>query len=271
MKFALNGVTIQPAPLLEKIRVAGEAGYDGIELHVHELLDWLVDGGRLEDVNEALEREGLVVPCMLGFRNWGDLQGQDYRIHLFEARRRMRLCGRVGCPRLVCSTPMYQADWSGLHERFRDLLEMGMEEGVQPVFEFIGHYASVRTFHDALTVLERTGRADAAMCLDAFHFWNGGSAWKDLTQANVSRVAHVHLDDATREKAAGEQEDQDRVMVGDGQIDLRRFVDLLCEGGYGGWYSLELFDRRLWKASPEEVAETGLKRMKALFPTAGEA
>ena len=45
MKLALNTVTIQPAPLFDKIVATSKAGFEGIEFHVHEIYDYLVDGG----------------------------------------------------------------------------------------------------------------------------------------------------------------------------------------------------------------------------------
>ena len=43
MKLALNTVTIQPAPLFDKIVATSKAGFEGIEFHVYEILDYLVD------------------------------------------------------------------------------------------------------------------------------------------------------------------------------------------------------------------------------------
>jgi sugar phosphate isomerase/epimerase len=158
MRLALNTVTIQPAPLFTKIDAVAQAGFTGIEFHVYEIYDHLIDGGSLSDVQKKLSDSGLEIPSMLGFRNWGDLQHHDYQLHLFEARRRLRLCANLGCPYLVCSTPMYDPDWSHLHERYQDLLDIGREEGCSPAFEFIGHYASIKNLKDAQTMLDRADR-----------------------------------------------------------------------------------------------------------------
>lgn len=265
MKLALNTVTIQPASLFDKIRAVSEAGFEGIEFHVYEIFEHLIDGGSLADIRSALSDAGLETPSMLGFRNWGDLQGHDYQLHLFEARRRLRLCANLGCPHLVCSTPMYQSDTSHLHERYADLLAIGREEGCTPAFEFIGHYASITNLPGARAMIEKTGRPDAALCLDSFHLWNGGSTVADLRALPGERIAHFHINDAGPEKPAGKQEDSDRVMPGDGQIDLPAMLAALRETGYDKWLSLELFDKTLWTKEPLEVAKLGHERLRALI------
>ena len=45
MKYCLNTSTIKPQALLDKIRLAGEAGYDGIELWLNDVLEHVARGG----------------------------------------------------------------------------------------------------------------------------------------------------------------------------------------------------------------------------------
>jgi 2-keto-myo-inositol isomerase len=289
MQLALNTVTIQPAPLFTKIDAVARAGFDGIEFHVYEIYDYLVDGGALGDIQKKLSDSGLEVPCMLGFRNWGDLQHHDYQLHLFEARRRLRLCANLGCPYLVCSTPMYQSDWSHLHDRYQDLLDIGREEGCTPAFEFIGHYASIKTLKDALTMLDRADRgaipvpesapsllrpsatqettgSSGALVLDFFHFWNGGSTLDDLRALPLDRLAHVHIDDADPAIPAGQQDDSHRTLPGRGPIPLHDYLGILKEKGYPGYLSLELFDRTLQNQDPYLTAQQAYDSLLPYLP-----
>ena len=45
MKFCLNTSTIKPQPLIHKIELAGQAGYDGIELWVNDIYEHIGRGG----------------------------------------------------------------------------------------------------------------------------------------------------------------------------------------------------------------------------------
>ena len=57
MKFCLNTSTIKPQPLLRKIELAGQAGYDGIELWINDLYEFIGRGGEVRDVEKAVRRE----------------------------------------------------------------------------------------------------------------------------------------------------------------------------------------------------------------------
>ena len=50
MKLSLNSSTIKTTPLLDKIRVAGEAGYEGIELWAVEIYEHIGRGGEVSDL-----------------------------------------------------------------------------------------------------------------------------------------------------------------------------------------------------------------------------
>ena len=106
---------------------------------------------------------------------------------------------------------------------------------------------------------------DATLILDAFHNWNSGSTEDDLRAIPLERISHYHIDDAASNKASGTQTDPDRVMPGDGQIDLQAEIKVLRESGYDGTVGLELFNADWWAEDPAYTLKTGLERMKTLF------
>ena len=109
MRLSLNSSTIKTTPLLDKIRVAGDAGYKGIELWAVELYEHVGRGGEISDVEKALADQGLEVPCFIAVRNWGESSGWEYKLAMDEARRRFELAARPGFPLMVCTPPMERA------------------------------------------------------------------------------------------------------------------------------------------------------------------
>ena len=101
--------------------------------------------------------------------------------------------------------------------------------------------------------------------MDAFHNWNSFSTLEELREIPVSKISHYHIDDADPTIPAGEQKDPDRVMPGDGQIDLNSEIKVLQEIGYQGTVSLELFNQYWWEQKPEETLKIGLERMRRLL------
>ena len=269
MRLSLNASTIKPTPLLEKIRVAGEAGYHGIELWAVELYEHVGRGGEISDVEKALADHGLVVPCFIAVRNWGETSGWEYKLAMDEARRRFELAARVGAPLMVCTPPMERPGTEGLARGYRDLLQIGRETGVRAVLEYISFFASLNHVADTVAVLDECGDPDACLILDAFHNWNQRTTFDDLRALAPERIAHYHLDDAAPGIPSGSQKDPDRVMIGDGVIDLRTEMAILREKGYDRWLSLELFNAEWWAKDPMETARVGLDRMRELCAETG--
>ena len=70
--FCLNTSTIMPQPLMDKIRLVGEAGFKGIELWINDIYDFIGRGGEVRDIEMALADQGLIVPSVIAIRQWGE-------------------------------------------------------------------------------------------------------------------------------------------------------------------------------------------------------
>ena len=93
----------------------------------------------------------------------------------------------------------------------------------------------------------------------------GAPGLDDLRAIPVARISHYHIDDARRDKPALQQTDPDRVMPGDGAIDLAAEIEVLRDKGYDGTVSLELFNRELWERDPAEVVRLGIERLREII------
>lgn len=261
----LNTSTIRPQPLLEKIRLTAEAGYRGVELWINDVYEYIGRGGEVRDVEKALADYGLIVPCTIAMRAWAEASEEEYPILLDEARRRMELAHRLGAPYLVCSPPRDPCDQEQITRRYRDLLELGRQIGTRPTYEYISFFRSTASLQQAWQIVSAADDPDATIILDAFHTWNTNSPQELMREIPVERISHYHIDDAAANIPAGSQRDPDRVMVGDGCIDLRREFQILQEIGYQGTVSLELFNPTLWEQDPAEVLKIGYERVTELL------
>lgn len=265
MIYCLNTSTIKPQSLINKIRLVGEAGYDGIELWLNDVWEYVARGGEVTDIEKAIADHGLIVPSVIAMRQWGDLDGWEHQLVLDEARRRFALGARLGAPFIVATPPLEKTETEHLPERYAELLKIGREEGIRPTFEYISFFQSVHTLSKAWEIVQVTDDEDATLIIDAFHNWNSGSTESELRSIPVDKISHYHIDDADPVKPAGTQTDPDRVMPGDGQIDLKAEIKALKEMGYDGTVSLELFNETWWKLDPKETLRIGLQRMRQLF------
>jgi sugar phosphate isomerase/epimerase len=260
--YCLNSSTIRPTPLLRKIEVAGQAGYSAIELWHEDLDAFVASGGTLRDVRHALDDRQLTVPTTIFVKGWFDAGESEYPRVLDECRRRLDQAAEVGAVHIVAGPPAGRADRRQGARRYRELLELGLAVGVRPAMEFLGFVDGINTLESALEIVTRADHPAGTVVLDPFHFFRGGGSIEGIAGLNESRIAICHFNDAPAHPPRADQHDKDRVLPGEGHLDLRRLLDLLRQVGYRRWLSLELFREDLWGSDPLVVARLGLERMR---------
>ena len=264
--YCLNTSTIRPTPLLEKIAIAGKAGYQAIEPWNDEITDYLQEGGSVAELKRALAGAGLKVVSMIALHSWATSEGNEHRRVLDDCRRRMEQAAALGSPYIVASPPQEVVDVKRASDRFGELLEMGEQVGVVPSMEFLGFVDGVKNVATAWAIAAGTGtpRAKATIVADVFHMMRGGGSIDDLLTIKGDRLACFHINDLPAVPDPLLQRDEDRVMVGEGIADLPRVIANLRSIGYHGPLSLELFNRELWEQDPLAVVTRGLERIRAL-------
>ncbi|HUG91792.1 MAG TPA: sugar phosphate isomerase/epimerase [Planctomycetaceae bacterium] len=261
--YCLNSSTIKPTPILDKIRIAGEAGYQAIELWHDDIDAHLAGGGSLPEIRRAVEDAGLDVPTTIFLKGWWDTSGAIYSRAMDEIRRRLAQAAEVGATYAIAGPPLGMVEFTVGAERYRNLLEIGLKFGVRPAMEYLGFADEVNTIEDALAVMDGSGQPEATIVLDPFHCFRGGGPMESIRKLTAERIAISHFNDSPDFPARELQQDPDRVLPGDGCVDLKTYCNLLREVGYDRWLSLELFRRDLWAQDPREVARIGLEKMRA--------
>lgn len=263
--LCLNTSTIRPAPLLRKVEVAAQAGFDGIEPWNDEIDEYVANGGSLRELRQSISDAGLSVPSLIALGGWA-VTGEDaYRAAREECRRRMEQAVSLGCPLIVASPPAEVVDLAFASRRYADLLRLGREIGVRPAMEFLGFVAGIDTTAAAWAVACGTGDPEAGIVSDVFHMMRARRCIDDLLSLPGDRLLHFHINDVPANPPAAEQTDHDRVMPGQGMVDLPQVIKHLRAIGYRGWLSLELFNRELWQRDPLEVAREGRERLERLI------
>lgn len=262
--LALNTSTIRPASLMDKIRIAGEAGYDAIELWNDDLTAYVEKGGTLAEVRRALADNNLTVPSVIALHGWIDSQGDDYTKALDVAKFRMEQAAEVGAPHIVASPPRQIVDLDLAADRYTELLEIGSNFNIKPAMEFLGFVDGINDIRSAWQIVVDAGRPEGTIVLDPFHIFRGGSKLEDMEAIPGESIAIFHFNDAP-DMPRETQTDADRVYPGDGILDLKAMLTILKKSGYQGTISLELFNPGLWEQDPLTVARTGLEKMRRVL------
>ena len=266
-KYSLNSSTIKSTPILQKIEVAAKAGYAGIELWHDDIDGYVANGGTIADIRKCVEDHGLEVPTTIHIHGWFQPDGEDHVVAMEEARRKLANTAAVGAKFAVAGPPHGAADRELGKRHYHEMLMLGAKYGVRPAFEYLGFIQDLKTIDDAIEIAEGSAHPNACIVLDPFHCYVGGGGHDSISKLSLDQIAVSHFNDAPAEPAPATQRDPDRVMPGDGAIDLKGYCDQLRKLGYDGFVSLELFREDLWQQDPLEVATIGLEKMK----TAAEA
>jgi sugar phosphate isomerase/epimerase len=262
--YCLNTSTIRPTPLLEKIKVAGKAGYQAIEPWNDEITEYLKQGGTISELKKALADAGLKVVSVIALHSWVTTDGDEYSKVLDECRRRMDQAVQLSSPYIVASPPQEVVDLDRATRRFGELMTIGKSMGVIPSMEFLGFVDGIKNVGSAWAIARGTGDPNATVVADVFHMIRGGGSIDDLLQLSGDRLANFHINDVPSSPDPLTQTDYDRVMLGEGIADLPKVISNLRQIGYHGPLSLELFNRDLWEADPEMVVKKGLDRVRKL-------
>jgi sugar phosphate isomerase/epimerase len=262
--YCLNSSTIRPTPLLEKIRVAGQAGYEALEPWNDEITEYLSGGGTMAELKSALADAGLTVVSVIALHGWITAEGDELARVMDDCRRRMEQAAALGSPYIVASPPREVVDLGRAAARYADLLRLGREVGVKPAMEFLGFVDGIKDVASARAIVTGSLDPDATVVADVFHMMRGGGSINDLLTLPGDRLAIFHINDLPSSPPPRAQTDADRVMLGEGIADLPRVIAHLQTIGYRGPLSLELFNPTLWAQDPLEVARRGIDRMRAL-------
>lgn len=268
-RYCLNTSTIrgQDVGIVEEIRIAAEAGYNGIEPWMGTINKFVEGGGKLSDLRKQIEDAGLTVDSAIGFAQWIVDDPDKRKAGLEEARRDMNTLKEIGGTRIAAppsgATDNPKLDLFVVAERYRALLELGDETGVIPQLEVWGFSKNLSRLGETVFVCVEADHPKSCILPDVYHIYKGGSGFGGLNLLSDSAIQVFHVNDYPAVPGRAEINDSHRVYPGDGIAPLSEILRMIGGRGQEVTLSLELFNRDYWKQDPLEVAKTGLAKMKA--------
>jgi inosose dehydratase len=210
--------------------------------------------GEPEEMASLLSQHGLelvggFVPVVLHRREARDSE-------LASVERQAKLFAAAGAGVLVIaaatgkegyeeSAGLEDSEWEELFATLAIVEEIGTKHGLSVVLH--PHYGTeIESPEHVQRFLEG---CDTALCLDTGHSMVGGGNPVALAESAPARIRHVHLKDVDQDLAERvvsgtlpyDQAVRDGLYMplGDGDVDVRRVLEVLDGAGYDGWYVLE--------------------------------
>ncbi len=267
--YCLNMSTIreQTDDIREQVRIAGAAGYQGIEPWMGHLTKYTESGGSLSDLKKMIDDAGLSVESAIGFAQWIVDDPDQRKKGLENAKRDMDLLAQIGGKRIAAPPVGAQngakLDPFAMADRYRKLLEVGDQTGVIPQLEVWGFSTNLSRLGESVMVCVEANHPKACLLPDVYHIFKGGSGFGGLALLDDNAIQVFHMNDYPDQPSRKDMNDSHRVYPGDGIAPLSDILNMIGGNGRTAVLSLELFNRDYWKQDALEVAKTGLAKMKA--------
>ena len=190
-----------------------------------------------------------------------------------------RFAAAIHCPRtftyIMSSSDTPAAELRATYKtRFVKSAQILAKHNVRLGLEFLGplelrkkfKYEFIWKMADMLAFVKECGE-NVGLTLDSWHWHWAGATTQDILTAGRQRIVNVHFNDAPNVPPE-QAHDNQRLLPGEGVINLVGFLRALHEIGYRDSLSVEVFGR-LNDKTPEEAAKMGLDASLAVFKKAG--
>lgn len=165
-----------------------------------------------------------------------------------------------------------------VRRRFTQVADALKPAGLAFAVEFIGvrtlwaelPHAFIGTYADCLALFEETGRENLGFLLDCYHCHAAETPFAEIARTARSRIVYLHLNDAKPVPPA-EVLDADRLIPGEGVIDLAGWFRAVAATGFDGPVAPEVLGPRLKDMTTAEAATACREGMAAAMRAAGVA
>ncbi len=271
-----------PLTLVEKAQLAAKHGYAAVDFSFAEAAAHEQSAKNSGSVPELLASVGVEAGTVGGLVEFSLLEPDvDIETVLADLPARARQVVAWGGTATGLGMPMRthlprDTAWPLAVERLRRLDETVRDTGLRLGLEFLG----VRTLHPdrghffihylpaALDLLDDAQVEASGLTVDSYHCHAAGATFKQLRQIPAERITLLHINDA-KPVPLEDLDDQDRVMPGEGIIDLVGWLQAIAATGFDGTIALEVLGPRLAALDPDACAQQGMASLRSVLAEAG--
>lgn len=275
MFLALNSVLVNhrvPWPAFPEL--AAQSGFAGVDIMLKPAM-----AAGAESTKMLLQRLNLrpaVVDFPVEFRK----DNATFDAGLAKLDEQGKFAAAIGCPRMatyiLASSDTPREELRELYRnRFSRAAEVLGRHGVRLGLEFLGPLQFRKAKHefiwrmnDMLAFAKDCG-SNVGLLLDAWHWHHAKATTEDIIAAGRDRIVHVHFDDAP-DLPPDQIHDNQRLLPGEGVINLTGFLQALDKIGYRDALSVEVFGR-MNNETPEVAARKGYEASREVLRKAGIA
>ena len=250
----------------DRVSAAAHAGFNGFGIW-HADLEHTLKTHSLRDMRRTLDDHGMTHIELEFLVDWWFRDGE--RRAACEQRKRLLLNAAVALGAhhikvgdfLNTPCPMPQ-----LIDSFAVLCAEAAEHGTDVLFELMP-FANIHTLAAALELVEAADASNGGIIIDLWHMVKLGIAYDDVARIPSRFLGGIEINDGTFTAPWDLVEDtiNHRRLCGEGEFDVRGFVDTMLATGYSGPWGIEVLnaDMRNWPL--ERMAQRAAATTRAQF------
>lgn len=253
----MHSLTTKHRNLEEALEAYSAAGFRHVEPYLPLVKAWLEDGHTVEQTRKLLDSLGLriissselAVECF----HASDVLLPNLRTNAENVRLIAELGGRAMIVHTDGPEQVTPESPDPIARALLDLAEATEDTDVDIAVEFNASPV-VKSLQSGVRVAEIAGHPRVGVLFDTAHYHVTPTKLEDINVDSVKWIKHVHLNDMPGIPADLVHRDFDRVLPGEGVLDLPEIVSALERNGYGGFFAIELFNADLWALPAKEAA-----------------
>jgi sugar phosphate isomerase/epimerase len=247
--------TLRKASVAEKCAAAVAGGFRALTLYPEDVRRAHDEGLGLADVKRLLVDHGLVLADLDPLLRWlpeepippgfaAATESEFYAIAAGVGARSLNVAQGFGA----------SVDVDRAAEALAGVCDRAGEHGLLVTLEYLP-WSGIPDAATALTIVERTGCANATLMIDTWHTFRGPTDEAQLRSLPGARIGSVQINDAPAEPARDLVAEtlNARLLPGEGAIPLPRWLRILDETGSRAPIGVEVFSTALDALPPVEV------------------
>jgi 2-keto-myo-inositol isomerase len=256
-QLAVHSLSTSHRNLEEALDAYAAAGFRYVEPYLPLVKAWMEDGHTVEQTRELfgsydlqlIASSELAVECF----HASDVLLPNLRANAENAR----LISELGGSAMIVHTDGPEQVTAGsldpIARAFLDLAEATEDLDVNIAVEFNASPV-VKSLQSGVRMAQKADNPRVGVLFDTAHYHVTPTKLRDINEGSVRYIKHVHLNDMPDTPADLTHRDFDRVLPGEGVLDLPEIISALERNGYEGYFSIEMFSAELWQLPAKEAA-----------------
>jgi sugar phosphate isomerase/epimerase len=254
-----------PFDFKDRVEAAARAGFKGFGLW-HADLDHVLESRSLKEMKQILDDNGMKYVELEFLTDWfldgerkkqSDIQKQKLLMAAEALQARHVKVGdffREQCPmpRLI--------------DAFAELCADAAQHGTRIGFELMP-FSMIDTLADSLAMVAGAGAENGGIVFDLWHLVKLKIPYEEVGRVPAQYLLSVELNDGTFEAPWSLHEDtiNHRRLCGEGEFDIKSFVDCVQRAGYAGPWGIEVLSEELRQWSLEKLTTRSFETTMAQF------